>query len=138
MELVKSLLMLLAGVGIFIVGMNMMGDGLEKGAGKGLKRLFAKIGLECEDTKVIGKENKEIIITGVNVERSKCSLDELKLEIENTLQSKIEDQIFTMEGDFATVMIKTKNLYSTNDFYNIQNKKFLLDFRLFLIFVTHL
>ena len=43
MELVKSLLMLLAGVGIFIVGMNMMGDGLEKGAGNGLKRLFAKI-----------------------------------------------------------------------------------------------
>jgi len=43
MELLKSLFMLLAGVGIFIVGMNMMGDGLEKGAGNGLKKLFAKI-----------------------------------------------------------------------------------------------
>ena len=43
MELLKSLIMLLAGVGIFIVGMNMMGDGLEKGAGNGLKKLFAKI-----------------------------------------------------------------------------------------------
>ena len=31
MELLKSLILLLAGVGIFIVGMNMMGDGLEKG-----------------------------------------------------------------------------------------------------------
>ena len=43
MELLKSLILLLAGVGIFIVGMNMMGDGLEKGAGKGLKKLLAKI-----------------------------------------------------------------------------------------------
>ena len=43
MELIKSLFLLLAGVGIFIVGMNMMSDGLEKGAGGGLKKLLAKI-----------------------------------------------------------------------------------------------
>ena len=43
MELFKAFLLLLAGVGIFIVGMNMMGNGLEKGAGNGLKRLLAKI-----------------------------------------------------------------------------------------------
>ncbi len=43
MELLKSLLLLLAGVGVFIVGMNMMGEGLEKGAGSGLKRLLGKI-----------------------------------------------------------------------------------------------
>ena len=42
-KLIISLLQLLTGVGIFIVGMNMMGDGLEKGAGGGLKKLFAKI-----------------------------------------------------------------------------------------------
>ena len=42
-NLIKSILLLLAGVGVFIVGMNMMGDGLEKGAGGGLKRLLAKI-----------------------------------------------------------------------------------------------
>ncbi len=42
-KLIVSLLQLLAGVGIFIVGMNMMGDGLEKGAGHGLKKLFNKI-----------------------------------------------------------------------------------------------
>ena len=42
-KLIVSLLQLLAGVGIFIVGMNMMGEGLEKGAGGGLKRLFNKI-----------------------------------------------------------------------------------------------
>ncbi|MBO5356964.1 MAG: Na/Pi cotransporter family protein [Clostridia bacterium] len=43
MELLKSLILLLAGVGVFIVGMNMMGEGLEKGAGGGLKKLLAKI-----------------------------------------------------------------------------------------------
>ncbi len=43
MELLKSLILLLAGVGVFIVGMNMMSEGLEKGAGGGLKRLLAKI-----------------------------------------------------------------------------------------------
>ena len=42
-NLLKSIFLLLAGVGVFIVGMNMMGDGLEKGAGGGLKRLLAKI-----------------------------------------------------------------------------------------------
>ncbi len=43
MELLKSLILLLAGVGVFIVGMNMMSEGLEKGAGVGLKKLLAKI-----------------------------------------------------------------------------------------------
>ncbi len=43
MEFLKSFILLLAGVGVFIVGMNMMSDGLEKGAGGGLKRLLAKI-----------------------------------------------------------------------------------------------
>ncbi len=42
-NLLKSIFLLLAGIGVFIVGMNMMGDGLEKGAGGGLKRLLAKI-----------------------------------------------------------------------------------------------
>ena len=43
LALLKSLILLLSGVGVFIVGMNMMGDGLEKSAGGGLKRLLAKI-----------------------------------------------------------------------------------------------
>ncbi len=36
-------LLLLAGVGVFIAGMNMLGDGLEKSAGKGMKTLLGKI-----------------------------------------------------------------------------------------------
>ncbi len=43
MQLFQSLIWLLAGVGIFIVGMNFMSDALEKSAGEGLKKLLGKI-----------------------------------------------------------------------------------------------
>ena len=43
MELLACLIWLLAGVGVFIVGMNLMGDALEKSAGSGMKRLLGKI-----------------------------------------------------------------------------------------------
>ncbi len=43
MQLVQSLIWLLAGVGVFIVGMNFMGDALEKSAGGGMKRLLERI-----------------------------------------------------------------------------------------------
>jgi len=42
-QLIQSLIWLLAGVGIFIVGMNFMGDALEKSAGSGMKKLLGKI-----------------------------------------------------------------------------------------------
>lgn len=41
--LVQSLIWLLAGVGIFIVGMNFLSDALEKSAGNGMKKLLGKI-----------------------------------------------------------------------------------------------
>ncbi len=43
MQLVESLIWLLAGVGVFIVGMNFMGDALEKSASSGMKKLLEKI-----------------------------------------------------------------------------------------------
>lgn len=43
MQLIQSLIWLLAGVGVFIVGMNFMSDALEKSAGEGMKRLLEKI-----------------------------------------------------------------------------------------------
>ncbi|MBQ8861080.1 MAG: Na/Pi cotransporter family protein [Ruminococcus sp.] len=43
MQLIASLIWLLAGVGVFIVGMNFMGDALEKSASSGMKRLLEKI-----------------------------------------------------------------------------------------------
>jgi phosphate:Na+ symporter len=38
-----SILNLLAGVGVFIAGMNMMSEGLERSTGSGMKRLFSRI-----------------------------------------------------------------------------------------------
>jgi len=43
MQLLQSLIWLLAGVGVFIVGMNFMGDALEKSAGMGMKKLLERI-----------------------------------------------------------------------------------------------
>ncbi len=43
MQLITSLIWLLAGVGVFIVGMNFMNDALEKSAGSGMKRMLGKI-----------------------------------------------------------------------------------------------
>lgn len=42
-QLFQSLVWLLAGVGVFIVGMNFMSEALEKSAGSGMKRLLEKI-----------------------------------------------------------------------------------------------
>ena len=43
MQLLQSLIWLLAGVGVFMEGMNFMGDALEKSAGSGMKSLLEKI-----------------------------------------------------------------------------------------------
>ena len=42
MQLIQSLIWLLAGVGIFIVGMNFLSDALEKSAGEGMKKLLGQ------------------------------------------------------------------------------------------------
>ena len=43
MGIITAIIMLLAGVGVFIAGMNMLSEGLEKSAGGGMKRLLGKI-----------------------------------------------------------------------------------------------
>ncbi len=43
LQLIQNLIWLLAGVGIFIVGMNFMSGALEKSAGSGMKNLLGKI-----------------------------------------------------------------------------------------------
>ena len=45
MQLVQSLIWLLAGIGIFIVGMNFLSDALEKSVGSGMKKLIDHINL---------------------------------------------------------------------------------------------
>jgi len=43
MQLAQSLIWLLAGVGVFIVGMNFLSEALEKSAGEGMKQLLGRI-----------------------------------------------------------------------------------------------
>ena len=43
MQLIQSLIWLLAGVGVFIVGMNFMSEALERSAGEGMKRMLGRI-----------------------------------------------------------------------------------------------
>ena len=43
MAIFQAVVLLLAGVGVFIVGMNMLSDGLQKTAGGGMKKLLGKI-----------------------------------------------------------------------------------------------
>lgn len=43
MELVKSIIALLAGLGVLMVGMKMLSEGLERSAGGGMRKLFGKI-----------------------------------------------------------------------------------------------
>lgn len=43
MQLIQSMIWLLAGVGIFIVGMNFMSDALEKSAGTGMQKMLGRI-----------------------------------------------------------------------------------------------
>ncbi len=43
MQLIQSLIWLLAGVGVFIVGMNFMSEALEKSAGEGMKKMLGRI-----------------------------------------------------------------------------------------------
>lgn len=42
-ELIKVIVMLLAGLGVLMTGMKMLSDGLERSAGKGMRKLFGKI-----------------------------------------------------------------------------------------------
>lgn len=43
MNVIESILMLLAGSGVFMTGMKLMSDGLERSAGPGMRKLFGKI-----------------------------------------------------------------------------------------------
>ena len=43
LQLIQSLIWLLAGVGVFIVGMNFLSEALEKSAGDGMKKLLGRI-----------------------------------------------------------------------------------------------
>ena len=43
METIKVIIQLMGGLGLFIYGMKLMGDGLENAAGDGLKSILEKV-----------------------------------------------------------------------------------------------
>ena len=43
MSIFNSICLLLCGVGVFLAGMKLMGDGLGKGSNRGLRALFGRI-----------------------------------------------------------------------------------------------
>ncbi len=43
MDVLKSVLALIAGLGVLLIGMKMLSEGLERSAGKGMRKLFGKI-----------------------------------------------------------------------------------------------
>ena len=81
-----------------------------------LCHLLAKIGLVFEEASIIGKESREIIITGINIERSKGTKEQLKEELELLLGTRLNDVDFIDDGDFWCAYVSVKPLYIAKDF----------------------
>lgn len=87
-----------------------------------LTRACAKINFECDEIRVIGRQKKQIIATGVNIDRTKCTIEELKSEIEKTIQSKISTPEFSAQGSYATMYACTVNAFKTKEIASTQIK----------------
>ena len=89
---------------------------VDKHLSERLRYHLAKIGLIFEDALVTGKSSKEIIITGVNIERSKCSREQLKREIENMICASIGDIIFEENNGEWRAIARTQNIYEIQNY----------------------
>lgn len=87
-----------------------------------LARVCAKIAFECDEIRVIGRQKKQIIATGVNIERTKCTIDTLKRELEKALQATISTPEFIAQGSYATMYATTTNLFKTKELFDSKIK----------------
>lgn len=87
-----------------------------------LERVCAKIGLEYDEIRVIGRQKKQIIATGVNVDRTKCTVDKLKGELEKALQSSISTPEFSAQGSYATMYACTTNTFRSKEIFDSKTK----------------
>lgn len=87
-----------------------------------LTRVCAKINFECDEIRVIGRQRKQIIATGVNIDRTKCTAEVLKDEIEKALQSKISTPEFSAQGSYATMYAYTSNIFKATEASATQTK----------------
>ena len=87
-----------------------------------LSRVCAKIGFECDEIKAVGVKNKEIIATGVDVDRTKCTVSQLKGELEAVVGLPLAVPEFTLQGNYATMHVKTGCSFTTNEHYDSYTK----------------
>ncbi len=87
-----------------------------------LERVCAKINFECDEIRVIGRQKKQIIATGVNIDRTKCTVDTLKSELEKALQAKISSPEFVAQGSYATMYACTENSFKAKELFDSRVK----------------
>ena len=90
--------------------------------GEALERVCAKIGFECDEIRVIGRQKKQIIATGVNLDRTKCTVDTLKDQLEKALQARISTPEFIAQGAYATMHACTVNTFEARELFDAQIK----------------
>ncbi len=83
-----------------------------------LSRMCAKIGFECDEIKAIGIKSKRIIATGVDVDRTKCSMKELREELQRVVGLPISEPEFVMQNNYATMYASSENCFSTREHYD--------------------
>ena len=99
-QLIQSLIWLLAGVGVFIVGMNFMSEALEKSAGEGMKKLLGRIsnnrlsgvGIGAGVTAIIQSSSATSVMVIGLVNAGVMTLMQAKKEIDHML-SLVEENI---------------------------------------------
>ncbi len=88
-----------------------------------LERALAKINLVYDEIRVIGRQKRQIIITGINPERTKCDAATLKTELEDALDSKISNPEFSMQGAYATMYACTVSNFKTDELFESKIKE---------------
>lgn len=88
-----------------------------------LERMCAKIGLECDEIKAIGIQSKEIIATGVNVDRTKCTIEQLRKALCEVVGLPISTPTFSLEGSYATMHAYSTNCFSTKEHFDSYTKE---------------
>ncbi len=83
---------------------------------KELNYQLAKIGLLFEEARIIGKENREVIITGINIERSKCTKERLREELTRILSREVGELEFYEDGEIWNAYVSVKPIFKTKDY----------------------
>ena len=92
-------------------------------SGDKLTSALAKINLDFADVRVMGRRRKQVLVTGINIERSKCTKEQLKSTIEKALSSPVSELSLTAEGNIATLYAATLGIYKVTEIWESQTKE---------------